>query len=154
MNKCFYLIKKYIQIVVFLLNLITFIITNIIYSKNKSYYSEYTTLPKLSTNIFITILLLIILIHTINPEMICSFLTDNFNFLMNDRGKIVVNISIGIMYWSCDDIPLLVFTIINFVSSFALFLSEFVFQCKILHNEIETGTEEDRNLHGMPNVKK
>ena len=154
MNKCFYLIKKYIQIVVFLLNLITFIITNIIYSKNKSYYSEYTTLPKLSTNIFITILLLIILIHTINPEMICSFLTDNFNFLMNDRGKIVVNISIGIMYWSCDDIPLLVFTIINFVSSFALFLSEFVFQCKILHNEIETGTEEDRNLYGMPNVKK
>ena len=154
MNKCFYLIKKYIQIVVFLLNLITFIITNIIYSKNKSYYSEYTTLPKLSTNIFITILLLIILIHTINPEMICSFLTDNFNFLMNDRGKIVVNISIGIMYWSCDDIPLLVFTIINFVSSFALFLSEFVFQCKILHNEIETGTEEDRNLHGIPNVKK
>ena len=154
MNKCFYLIKKYIQIVIFLLNLITFIITNIIYSKNKSYYSEYTTLPKLSTNIFITILLLIILIHTINPEMICSFLTDNFNFLMNDRGKIVVNISIGIMYWSCDDIPLLVFTIINFVSSFALFLSEFVFQCKILHHEIETGTEEDRNLHGMPNVKK
>ena len=154
MNKCFYLIKKYIQIVIFLLNLITFIITNIIYSKNKSYYAEYTTLPKLSTNIIITILFLIILSHTIYPNMICSFLTDNFNFLMNDRGKIVVNISIGIMYWSCDGIPLLVFTIINFVSSFALFLSEFVFQCKILHNEIETGTEEDRNSHGKSNVKK
>ena len=153
MNKCFYLIKKYIQIVVFLLNLISFIIINIIYSKNKSDYSEYTTLPKLSTNIFIIITFLIMLSHTIYPKMMCSFIADNFNLLMNDRGKIIVNISIGIMYWSCDDTPLLVFTIINFVSSFALFLSEFIFQCKILRNEVETGLEEERN-HERANVKK
>ena len=153
MNKCFYLIKKYIQIVVFLLNLISFIIINIIYNKNKSDYSEYTTLPKLSTNIFIIITFLIMLSHTIYPKMMCSFIADNFNLLMNDRGKIIVNISIGIMYWSCDDTPLLVFTIINFVSSFALFLSEFIFQCKILRNEVETGLEEERN-HERANVKK
>ena len=85
--------------------------------------------------------------------MMCSFIADNFNLLMNDRGKIIVNISIGIMYWSCDDTPLLVFTIINFVSSFALFLSEFIFQCKILRNEVETGLEEERN-HERANVKK
>ena len=153
MNKCFYLIKKYIQIVVFLLNLISFIIINIIYSKNKSDYSEYTTLPKLSTNIFIIITFLIMLSHTIYPKMMCSFLADNFNLLMNDRGKIIVNISIGILYWSCDDTPILVFTCINFVSSFALFLSEFIFQCKILRNEVETGLEEERN-HERANVKK
>ena len=154
MNKCFYLIKKYIQIIVFLLNLISFIIINIILYKNKSYYSEYSSLPKISSNIFIIILLLIMLSHTIYPKMICSFLADNFNLLMNDRGKIVVNISIGIMYWSCDDTPILVFTCINFVSSFALFLSEFIFQCNILHNEVETGLEEDKNSKENSNVKK
>ena len=144
MNKCFYLIKKYIQIVVFLLNIITFIIINIIYSKNKSRYAEYTTLPKISTNIFIMILLITILSHTLCPKMICSFLSDNFHFLMTDRGKLIANISIGIMYWSCDDIPLLVFSIINFVSSFALFLCEFIFQCNILYNGIENEYEEDK----------
>ena len=154
MNKCFYLIKKYIQIIVLLLNLISFIIINIIHSRKKSYYSEYTTLPKISSNIFIIILLLIMLSHTIYPKMMCAFLADNFNLLMNDRGKIIVNISIGILYWSCDDTPILVFTCINFVSSFALFLCEFIFQCNILHNEVETGLEEDKNSNERINVKK
>ena len=154
MNKCFYLIKRYIQIIVLLLNLISFIIINIIHSRKKSYYSEYTTLPKISSNIFIIILLLIMLSHTIYPKMMCGFLADNFNLLMNDRGKIIVNISIGILYWSCDDTPILVFTCINFVSSFALFLCEFIFQCNILHNEVETGLEEDKNSNEKINVKK
>ena len=63
---------------------------------------------------------------------------------MTDRGKIVTNISIGILYYSCDDIPLLVFQIINFVTSFGLFLMEFVFQCNILHNEVENAFEEEK----------
>ena len=144
MNKCFYLIKKYIQIVVFLLNIITFIVISIIYNKNKTYYTEFTTLPKLSSYIFIMTIFLIILCHTLCPKMLCSFITDNLHFLMTDRGKLIVNISIGIMYWSCDDIPLLVFSIINFVSSFALFLCEFIFQCNILYNGIENEYEEDK----------
>ena len=87
-------------------------------------------------------------------ESFAKFLADNFNLLMNDRGKIIVNISIGILYWSCDDTPILVFTCINFVSSFALFLCEFIFQCNILHNEVETGLEEDKNSNEKINVKK
>ena len=155
MNKCFYEIKRYIQISFFLINLISFIIIiNIIYPKKKNIYAEYTALPKISSNIFIITIYLIIISHTIYPKMICSFISDNLHFLMTDRGKLIANISIGIMYWSCDDIPLLVFTIINFVSSFALFLCEFIFQCKILHNGIETGFEEYRNSHEISNDKK
>ncbi len=144
MNKCFYLIKKYIQIVVFLLNIITFLIINIIYSKNKSRYAEYTELPKISTNIFIMIVLILILSHTFCPKMVCEFLSDNFHFLMTDRGKLIANLLIGILYWSCDDIPILVFEIINFVSSFGLFLCEFIFQCNILYNGVENSLEEDK----------
>ena len=47
MNKCFYLIKRYIQIIVLLLNLISFIIINIIHSRKKSYYSEVDSTSKL-----------------------------------------------------------------------------------------------------------
>ena len=144
MNKCFYQIKKYIQIVFFLLNLITFIVVTIIYNKNKSYYSEYSTLPKITSNILIILTFLIIIGHTVYPKMICSFISDNFYFLMTDRGKLIANISIGILFYSCDDIPLLVFQIINFVSSFGLFLMEFIFKCNILHNSVENTFEEDK----------
>ena len=149
MNECFYSIKKYIQICVFLLNLISYIVITIIYNKNKDHYSEYTSLSKYSTNVFIIITFLILIIHTSCPDIICSFLKDNLAFFMADRGKIIVNISIGIMYWSCDVTPLLVFEIINFVSSFALFLCEFIFHCKILNNKLETEIEENKNLNAI-----
>ena len=144
MNKCFYQIKKYIQIVFLLLNLITFFVVNIIYNKNKNNYDEYTALPKIASNILITTIFLIMIGHSIYPKIICSFISDNLHFLMTDRGKIVANISIGILYYSCDPIPFLVFQIINFVTSFGLFLMEFIFQCKILYNSIENAVEEDK----------
>ena len=144
MNKCFYQIKKYIQLVFLLLNLITFIVVTIIYNKNKNYYAEYSTLPKIASNTLITIIFLIIIGHTIYPKMICSFISENFHFLITDRGKLAANISIGVLYYSCDQMPLLVFQIINFVSSFGLFLMEFIFHCNILYNGIENVVEEDK----------
>ena len=151
MNKCFYEVKRYIQIVFFLLNFVSFIVVSIIYNKNKTSYTEYTALPKMSSNILIIIIYLILISHSIYPKIICSFLSDNFHFLMTDRGKIIANISIGIMYWSCDDIPLLVFEIINFVSSFGLFLTEFIFECNILYNGIENEHEEEKNSNEFSN---
>ena len=151
MNKCFYEVKRYIQIVFFLLNFVSFIVVSIIYNKNKTSYTEYTALPKMSSNILIIIIYLILIIHSIYPKIICSFLSDNFHFLMTDRGKIISNISIGIMYWSCDDIPLLVFEIINFFSSFGLFLAEFIFECNILYNGIENEHEEEKNSNEFSN---
>ena len=151
MNKCFYEVKRYIQIVFFLLNFVSFIVVSIIYNKNKTSYTEYTALPKMSSNILIIIIYLILISHSIDPKIICSFLSDNFHFLMTDRGKIIANISIGIMYWSCDDIPLLVFEIINFVSSFGLFLTEFIFECNILYNGIENEHEEEKNSNEFSN---
>ena len=144
MNKCFYEIKRYIQISFFLINFISFIVITIIYHARKSIYAEYTSLPKISSNIFITIIFLIIICHTIYPKMICSFISNNLHFLMTDRGKLIANLLIGILFWSCDDIPILVFECINFVSSFGLFLCEFIFQCNILYNNVENSMEEDK----------
>ena len=129
----------------------SFIVVSILYNKNKTSYTEYTALPKMSSNILIIIIYLILISHSIYPKIICSFLSDNFHFLMTDRGKIIANISIGIMYWSCDDIPLLVFEIINFVSSFGLFLTEFIFECNILYNGIENEHEEEKNSNEFSN---
>ena len=74
------------------------------------------------------------LIHSINPKFICNILSDNLSFITTDIGKIIITLSLGILFWSSNNKAHVVFEVINFVSSFALFLCEFIFQCKILNN--------------------
>lgn len=134
MNTCFLPIKRKIQILVIALNFVTFIIIASLTNEKKDNYLEYTTLPKYCSNVYIFIIFLIILIHSIYPKLICKFLSDNLGILICDRGKLIINLSIGILYWSSNNNAQLIFSIINFVSSFALFLCEFIFQCNILNN--------------------
>ncbi len=133
MNTCFLQIKRKIQILVITLNFVSFIVITSLTNEKNENYLEYTTLPKYCSNTYIFIIFLILLIHSIYPKLICKFLSDNLGILMCDRGKIIINLSIGILFWSSNNIAQLVFSIINFVSSFALFLCEFIFQCNILN---------------------
>ena len=150
MNKiCFLSIKKIIQILVMSLNLLSFIIITTITDDKKENYIEYTNLSKLLSNFYIILVLLIMLIHSISPKFICSMISDNLSILTKDIGKLIINLLIGILYWSSNNTTHLVFTIINFVSSFALFLCEFIFQCRILNNiHFE---DEGRSIEGKKN---
>ena len=144
-NTCFLSIKKKIQILVISLNFITFAIITAITNDKKENYIEYTNLSKLFSNFYIILILLIILIHSISPKFICSLISDNLSILTNDIGKLIINLLIGILYWSSNNTTHLVFAIINFVSSFGLFLCQFIFQCRILNNKhIDFGSNEDK----------
>ena len=145
MKNCFYTIKKVIQILVFALNLISFIIMILLTDYKKNNYIQYTHLPKTISNLYIISIFLILLLHSIYPKILCPILIDNLSFLKKDISKMIINLSIGILYWSSNNNPQLVFGIISFVSSFALFLCEFIFQCRILkivHFDIESFYEE------------
>ena len=135
MNTCFLPIKGKIQISVIIINLISFIIITSIIINKKNNYMEYTTLSMLCSNFYIFVIYTITLMHSIYPKIICKFISNNLLILTTDKGKIIINLSIGILFWSSDNIPHLVFSIINFVSSFALFLCEFIFQYEILNNK-------------------
>ena len=134
MNSCFLSIKKKIQILVIATNLVCFIVVTILTNNQKESYIEYTSLSKLCSNIYIIIFFIIMLIHSINPKFICNILSDNISFITSDKGKIIITLSLGILFWSSNNKAHVFFEIYNFVSSFALFLCEFVFQCKILNN--------------------
>ena len=131
MNSCFSTTKKKIQILVFTLNLITFIIIISTTNNKKDNYIEYTNLSKYCSNLYIIVLFLILLIHSINQNLICSFISNNLSILTNDIGKIIINLLIGILFWSSNNNSHVIFGIINFVSSLALFLCELIFRCKI-----------------------
>ena len=135
MNTCFLPIKGKIQISVIIINLISFIIITLITNNIKSNYMEYTTLSIFCSNFYIFFIYTITLIHSIYPKIICKFITNNLLILTTDKGKIIINLSIGILFWSSNNMPHLIFSIINFVSSLALFLCELIFQCKILNNK-------------------
>ena len=134
MNSCFLPIKRKIQIFLITINLISFIVITIITNNQKENYIEYTSLPKFCSNIYIIIFFIIILVHSIKSKFICNILSDNLSFITTDKGKIIINLSLGILFWSSNNKAHVVFEIINFVSSFALFLCEFIFQCRILNN--------------------
>ena len=154
MNNCFLPIKRKIQILVFSMNLITFIIITSYTINNNENNIEYTNLSKIFSNIYIILTLLILLIHSISSKLICKFISEDFSFLTNDIGKIIINLSIGVLFWSSNNTPHVIFGIINFISSIALFISEFIFQFKIvkfIHFDTESSEDKNENVNNSGN---
>lgn len=156
MNKCFSPIKRKIQILLFSLNLICFIII-ILFTNNKKDYIEYTSLSKFFSNLYIIAILLILLIHSISPNLIFPLILENISIITNDNGKIVINLLIGILYWSSNNNAHVIFGIFNFVSSLALFICEFIFHFKIIkyiHFDTESNEDKNSNNNNSKDMKK
>ena len=154
MNNCFLPIKRRIQILVFSLNLITFIIIISYTTNNEDNFIEYTSLSKIFSNIYIIFTLLVLLIHSISSKLICKFISEDFSFLTNDIGKIIINLSIGVLFWSSNNTPHVIFGILNFISSIALCISEFIFQFKIvkfIHFDTESNEDKNEDINSSSN---
>ena len=132
MDSCLLEIKRKLQILITSLNLISFVIITIIINNQKHNYIEYTSLSKFCSNLYILLFYTLILIHSISPKILCGFILNNISFITTDIGKLLINLGISILYWSSNNKAHIVFGVISFVSSFALFLGEFIFHCKIL----------------------
>ena len=149
-SDCFQNTKRKFQIVIILINLICFLMIPFRVNSKDVNYVEYTSLSKSITNCYIIIILLIMLIHSIFPKMMLFGIKENLSILTSDRGKLVLIITIGILFWTSDNKIHTFFTVINFITFFALFLCEFIFDCKFLKksdknlnsNKIEINTEQ------------
>lgn len=149
-NDCFQNTKRKFQIVIILINLICFLMIPFRVNSKDVNYVEYTSLSKSISNCYIIIILLIMLIHSIFPKMMLFGIKENLSILTSDRGKLVLIITIGILFWTSDNKIHTFFTVINFITFFALFLCEFIFDCKFLKksdknlnsNKIEINTEQ------------
>ena len=75
-------------------------------NKNSDDYNEYSTLSKYCSNCYIFIILLISLIHSINPKLICKMISHNLGILVCDKGKIIINLSLGILYLNNKNTPI------------------------------------------------
>lgn len=153
-------IKRKIQIILISINLIFFIIISIYVNNNKDYI-EYTHLPKFFPNFYVTIILIIMLIHSISSNLICIFISENLSILTNSKGKIIILLLIGILFWTSNNNFHVLFGVVNFISVFILVLCEFIFDCKIVkkinidsdnNNEIrETNLNDNSNTNNINN---
>ena len=153
-------IKRKIQIILISINLIFFIIISIYVNNNKDYI-EYTHLPKFFSNFYVTIILIIMLIHSISSNLICIFISENLSILTNSKGKIIILLLIGILFWTSNNNFHVLFGVVNFISVFILVLCEFIFDCKIVkkinidsdnNNEIrETNLNDNSNTNNINN---
>ena len=151
MNTCFSLIKRRIQIVVISLDLVIFVVITSIINKNNDDYNEYTSLSKYCSNCYIFLIFLILLLHSIYPKLICKFLSDNLGILVCDKGKIIIILSIGVLYLNNNNTPQFFFSIFNFLSSFVLILCELFYLCKKtktnnIGSDIKNNTEDKNNI--------
>ena len=127
----------------------------ILINNKKRNYNEYTNLSRFFSNLYIIIILLILLVDSISPKCIPNILSVNISILTKSKGKIIIIISIGCLFWTSNNFPHVLFGVINFISVFVLILCEFIFDCKILkkidqeniiNNELIINNGNNKNL--------
>ena len=132
MKLTFELIKQIITSLVTATSLVSFIVTTLCTNTKSPNFIEYTDLSKFFLNFYIFIILLLCFCHSIYPKLVCKIFTDKIGIISSDRGKIVIQTSIFIMYFSTESMPQKLFGMISFVAVFGLFLADLLLNCETL----------------------
>ena len=109
-------------------------------------FIEYTDLSKFFLNLYVFLILLICLIHSIYPKIVFTFITEGFGIITSIKGKIILSLAIDIMYYSTDNLPQKLFGMISFVSVLSLFLGDLVLNCEILKQPSEESNNESKEV--------
>ena len=120
----------------------SFIITNLCTNVKSPNFIEYTSLSKFFINFYIFVILLLCLLHSIYPQIICQILISGFGIISTTKGKIIIICIIDVMYFSTENLPKKLFGMITFVSNLALLLGNLIFNCEILNQKAEVENNE------------
>jgi len=156
-NDYFYNVKRQFQIVLILINLICFLIISFYINQKDLNYNEYTNLPKFLSYSYIFITLLIMLIHSAFPKIAFFLIKDNFSILTNDKGKLIIILLIGILFWTSNNRIHTLYCIVNFISFFILLLCEFICDCKFvqkLDGYLNNNDENEKKNTEQNNISK
>ena len=127
----------------------SFIITNLCTNVKSPNFIEYTSLSKFFINFYIFVILLLCLLHSIYPQIICQILISGFGIISTTKGKIIIICIIDVMYFSTENLPQKLFGMITFVSNLALLLGNLIFNCEILNQKAE---EENNEVSQNKNI--
>ena len=132
---------------------VTFIVTTLVTNTKSPNYIEYTSISKFFLNLYIFLILLLCLIHSINPSLKLPMITEGLGIITTIKGKIILSLAIDIMYYSTESLPQKLFGMISFVAVLALILGDLVLNCQILKQQPleENNTTNSNNMNESTN---
>lgn len=120
-------IKKYLQIGIFSINLLIFLL--VIFSTNSSSknYKEYTGAAVFFLDVYIIIIYGVLIFITIYPAFLYNKLKHYILFIFTDKGKAITSFLISLIYWFARNKPQFVLGILITITSLILVAYEFIF---------------------------
>ena len=128
------IIKKYLQIIVFSLNLFIFLLVLFTTNSNNKNYKEYTSMVKFFLWLYVMLIYTFLIMITIYPGLLYFRLKKEFLFVFTDKGKIIISYSICLIYWFSRNKPQLVYGIISTITTTLLLIYEFIFYFQKVEN--------------------
>ena len=120
-------IKKFLQIGLFSIDLLIFMITLFSTNSSSEKYKEYTGASKFFLDLYIILVYVILIVTTILPGLIYHRIKKYIIFIFTDKGKVIISFAISLIYWFAKNKPQFVLGIILTLSSTLLLIYEFIF---------------------------
>ena len=120
-------IKKFLQIGIFSIDLLVFLL--VLFSTNSSSekYKEYTDSSKFFLDLYIIGIYVILILVTIYPRLIFYRIKRYILFVFTDKGKVIISFCLSLIYWFAKNKPQFVLGFILTITSIVLLIYEFIF---------------------------
>ena len=120
-------IKKFLQIGVFAIDLIIFLLVIFSTNSKSKTYKEYTGSSKFFLDIYIIVIYIVLILVTVLPKLLYYRIKKYILIIFTDKGKVIISFAISLVYWFARNKPQLVLGIILTISSILLLIYEFIF---------------------------
>ena len=120
-------IKKYLQICMFSIDLLVFLIVIFSTDSSSKNYKQYTGSSLFFLDLYIIIIYGILIAISIYPKLLYFRLKKYILFIFNDKGKVILSYLISLIYWFAGNKPQFILGIILTLTSTILLIYEFIF---------------------------
>ena len=120
-------IKKFLQIGIFAIDLLVFLLVIFTTNSSSEKYKEYTDTSKFFLDIYIIGIYAILIVTTLYPRLIYYRIKRHILFIFNDKGKVIISFGISLIYWFARNKPQFVLGFILTITSLVLLIYEFIF---------------------------
>ena len=131
-------IKKFLHIGTFSINLLIFLLVLFSTSSKSKNYKEYTGASVFFLDLYIIAIDILLIVLTIIPGLFYHRLKKHFLFIFTDKGKVIINFLISLIYWFARNKPQFVLGFLLTITSIILLIYEFIFYFTKVENFLST----------------
>ena len=127
-------IKKFLQIGIFSIDLLVFLLVLLSTNSSSEKYKEYTGSSKFFLGFYIIGIYAVLILVTIFPRLIYYRTKKYILFVFTDKGKVIISFCLSLIYWFSRNKPQFVLGIILTITSIVLLIYEFIFYFSKVEN--------------------